>query len=302
MGKNVLTLFVFVLLFGLLAGCVGEQEKQARKEGTGFGEDLPLGYGEKEKAPDTGKECVLEAEIQEDTNIPEDYPFDKFYYSYFYTCDSVSDCGEFEKEIEKTGLEGVVSCKEFEYRGMDAFDWLPGHPFSCEDSQDCVEKYFNKIDLNEEETKISERLKKVTRCNNGKCEVLGGTFFFILSMQPGISGSFKKEESKGYWQSAAIPFSITEFNVSGETAKISLKNTVNDEIELTEITLGGLGKISNPLIFSALEEKIVTVNGIEECIEGETFMLDVSITYNNKDTGMTGKKQTGVKPLVGTCS
>ncbi|MGB9635567.1 MAG: class III signal peptide-containing protein [Candidatus Micrarchaeia archaeon] len=122
----------------------------------------------------------------------------------------------------------------------------------------------------------------------------------LLGWFPGVSSDTRESQSRTYWSSAQ-PFSITEYKVNGTTVQLTLLNTKSKKMTLTNVSFDGTDLGVPSTTFSGGEEKTVTGTLATSCgSPGNLFEYDVVLTYDVG--GLTGVKQTGVKPLIGKCS
>ena len=122
----------------------------------------------------------------------------------------------------------------------------------------------------------------------------------VMGWFPGVAFGITEQQSRAYWQSAA-PMSITQYNIDGTNADLIVRNQTVDEIGVTDITLDGVSVGSaTDLNIVAGSQGTYTGTGVT-CTTGEAYSYDIVITYDVVD-GLTGAKQTGSKPLIGTCS
>lgn len=123
----------------------------------------------------------------------------------------------------------------------------------------------------------------------------------VMGWFPGLGTGITEQQSKAYWKSAA-PLAITDWKLTSTAteATFALQNMTTDKISLTEITVDGtaVGVTSTDIAAGAT----VTIQGSTgiACSTGSAYQYDVVIGYDVVG-GISGKTQTGAKPIVGTC-
>ncbi len=131
----------------------------------------------------------------------------------------------------------------------------------------------------------------------------------LLGWFPQVGGPGRERESESYWKTAT-PFSITAFKVMNGTALLVLANRGSDSLNVTEMqfvdSVGNVNNLSTGYhVFSAGEENAIYVSSFTSgnpCVytaSGKAFEVQVNILYNFMNYSM---RQTGARPLVGTCS
>lgn len=122
----------------------------------------------------------------------------------------------------------------------------------------------------------------------------------LLGFFPGMAGDAKETQSNSYW-SGAQPFSITNVRASGTAVSMTLENRLSERLNLTSITLAGTDISVTATNFGGGEAKTVTGTLGTTCgTSGTQYQYDVVVNY--AQGAISGKKQTGQKPLVGKCA
>ena len=122
----------------------------------------------------------------------------------------------------------------------------------------------------------------------------------IMGWFPGISSVVTEEQSRAYW-GAVSPLAIVDYAINGTTATIVLENRGTDRLQLTDIKFDGTSLGITTVNFTAGSKGTAT-GTVANCPAGTTFSYDVTLVYNNLDTGVTGKTFTGTTKLVGQCT
>ena len=131
---------------------------------------------------------------------------------------------------------------------------------------------------------------------------------FILVVT-GIMGWFPKfgtgpteQQSRVYWQSAA-PLAIKDWKVTSTAtdATFSVQNMTTNKIIVTEITIDNMsiGMMDTNIAAGDLNRSITGSTGVA-CNNGSKYQFDATISYE-VISGISGKTQTGLKPIVGIC-
>ncbi len=124
----------------------------------------------------------------------------------------------------------------------------------------------------------------------------------VMGWFPGLGTGITESQSKAYWKSAS-PIAITDWKITGTAAdaEFSLQNLTTDKIAVTEITFDGtaIGLADANLAAGDTNGSVKGATGIA-CSSGSSYQYDVAISYDVVG-GISGKTETGQKPLVGTC-
>lgn len=123
----------------------------------------------------------------------------------------------------------------------------------------------------------------------------------LLGAFPSVGGDARMSETRQYWSSQA-PFSILDYNQYGASMSLTLKNTGNDLLAITNLTIGNVtGNYPLGLMFSPGAQKTVTLTNFRNCSAGDYdyIQYNVVITYNTTYLSTT---QIGNKPLIGPCN
>ena len=125
----------------------------------------------------------------------------------------------------------------------------------------------------------------------------------VMGWFPGLGTGITESQSKAYWKSAS-PIAITDWKITGTAADatFSLQNLTTDKITVTEMTMDGsaIGLMDVNLAAGDTNGSVSGTPGIA-CSSGSSYQYNVAISYDVVG-GISGKTQTGQKPLVGTCS
>ncbi|MFA6329358.1 MAG: hypothetical protein WCX64_01580 [Candidatus Micrarchaeia archaeon] len=132
----------------------------------------------------------------------------------------------------------------------------------------------------------------------------------LLGWFPQVGGPSREKESQSYWKTAT-PFSITTVQLGNGTALLMVANRGSDKLNITEIQFDdGSGNVRNLStgyqLLTAGEEKAIYITGFTNgnpCVytaTGKMFEItQVNILYNFMTYSM---RQTGARPLIGTCA
>ncbi len=108
-------------------------------------------------------------------------------------------------------------------------------------------------------------------------------------------------QSKNYWGSAS-PFSIKTFKASGTELDLELVNNDLDKLTVTDISVDGASVFSTSTGFTSGQDQVLATTLASACgSAGSPYTYNnVVITYTKGS--VTGLKEVGAKPLVGSCS
>jgi hypothetical protein len=124
---------------------------------------------------------------------------------------------------------------------------------------------------------------------------------FLVGGFSGIGTGTLETASKNYWAGAS-PFAIETVKVTGTSMELQMQNNDLEKLTLTGIDIAGTNVFNGSTAFTSGESAVVTATLGTSCgASGDPFTYeDVIITYT-KGT-ITGLKEVGAKPLVGSCS
>jgi archaellum component FlaF (FlaF/FlaG flagellin family) len=123
----------------------------------------------------------------------------------------------------------------------------------------------------------------------------------ILGGFPGIGRGTNTKASAAYWQSST-PIGITSYDISDTAGSNSFRlvNNAPTTINVSAISLDGTSIGMTPVSILPGQTKTAAFTAFT-CTAGETYELDVEITYDNPDTGEVSLKFSGDIELVGEC-
>ncbi|PIU21909.1 MAG: hypothetical protein COT14_03975 [Candidatus Diapherotrites archaeon CG08_land_8_20_14_0_20_30_16] len=121
----------------------------------------------------------------------------------------------------------------------------------------------------------------------------------VMGWFPGMSAGINETQSKAYW-GATSPISLSDWKLASTGATFTLKNMGADKLTVTEINVNNIDlNLTDVVLTAGATSPTANAAGFT-CTAGQSFSYDVVITYD-VDGGLTGKKLTGSKPIVGTC-
>ena len=124
----------------------------------------------------------------------------------------------------------------------------------------------------------------------------------VMGWFPGLGTGITQSQSQAYWKSAS-PIAINDWKITSTAtdAEFSLQNLTTDKISVTEITLDGvgIGLVDVNLAAGDTNGSVSGATGIA-CSSGSSYQYEVAINYDVVG-GISGKTETGQKPLVGSC-
>jgi len=108
-------------------------------------------------------------------------------------------------------------------------------------------------------------------------------------------------QSMQAWGTAA-PLAITSWKQTGTTLSLEVQNNDVDQLMLTDVTMDGASVFTGNTTFTSGEKKLVTATAATTCgAAGVSFSHEnVVLTYNKG--AISGKTETGIRPIVGKCS
>ncbi|MDD5340022.1 MAG: class III signal peptide-containing protein [Candidatus ainarchaeum sp.] len=125
---------------------------------------------------------------------------------------------------------------------------------------------------------------------------------YLVGGFAGMGVGTMETQSMQAWGTAA-PLAMTSWKQSGTSLQLEIQNNDVDTLVLTAVSMDGasVGLAANTT-FTSGEKKVITVTTATTCgAAGTAFTHEnVVLTYNKGQ--ITGKTQTGVRPIVGKCS
>jgi hypothetical protein len=123
----------------------------------------------------------------------------------------------------------------------------------------------------------------------------------VMGWFPGLSTGITESQSKAYWLGAS-PLAVTDWQITSTAtdATFSMRNMTTDVIQVTEITVDGTAIIATDVNIAAGSTTNVTGTTGKACASGSAYQYNMAISYDVIN-GISGKTQTGQKPLVATC-
>ena len=124
---------------------------------------------------------------------------------------------------------------------------------------------------------------------------------YLVGGFAGMGVGTMETQSQQAWGTAA-PLAITSWKQNGTSLSLEMQNNDVDTLTLTDITMDGASVFANTTVFTSGEKKVVTATAATACgAAGSAFShQNVVLTYNKGS--ISGKTQTGVRPIVGKCS
>lgn len=121
----------------------------------------------------------------------------------------------------------------------------------------------------------------------------------LMGWFPALGAGITEKQSKAYWKSTE-PLAITDWDVDDTNISLVIMNMTTDKIEIEDITVAGTDLNPSDKNIEGGDSKIFSDTDVS-CTTGELYSYDVIITYS-VEKGLQNEKQTGKKPIVGTCS
>lgn len=124
---------------------------------------------------------------------------------------------------------------------------------------------------------------------------------YLVGGFAGMGVGTMETQSQQAWATAA-PFAINSWKQTGTSLELEIQNNDVDTLVLTAIAMDGGSVFATNTTFTSGEKKVVTATVATACgAAGSAFShQNVVLTYNKG--GISGKSQTGTRPIVGKCS
>ena len=124
---------------------------------------------------------------------------------------------------------------------------------------------------------------------------------YLVGGFAGMGAGTMETQSQQAWGTAA-PLAITSWRQSGTTLNLEIQNNDVDALVLTDVTMDGASVFATNTTFSSGEKKVITATTAATCgSAGAAFShQNVILTYDKGS--ISGKTETGVRPIVGKCS
>ncbi|MFH0738187.1 MAG: class III signal peptide-containing protein [Candidatus Micrarchaeota archaeon] len=126
---------------------------------------------------------------------------------------------------------------------------------------------------------------------------------YLIGGFAGMGVGTMETQSMQAWGTAA-PLSITSWKQTASSLELEIQNNDVDQLTLTAISMDGASvpMSTNTTVFTSGEKKLITVTTATTCgAPGSSFShSNVILTYDKGS--ITGKTETGIRPIVGKCS
>lgn len=124
---------------------------------------------------------------------------------------------------------------------------------------------------------------------------------YLVGGFAGMGVGTMETQSMQAWGTAA-PFAITSWKQSGTSLDLEIQNNDVDTLILTDIRMDGASVFANTTTFASGSKQIITATTATACGSAGTSFShqNVILTYNKGS--ITGKTETGIRPIVGKCS
>ena len=121
----------------------------------------------------------------------------------------------------------------------------------------------------------------------------------VMGWFPGMGTGITEQQSRAYWKSAS-PLAITDWHITSSNGTFTLQNMTTDTIQLNDLTVAGTALGLADVNIAAGTTYTTAADSDITCTSGKSYSYSVSISYDIIG-GISGKTQTGAKPIVGTC-
>lgn len=130
--------------------------------------------------------------------------------------------------------------------------------------------------------------------------IIALVIFAFMGWIPGFAGSLKERQVKLYWASQ-YPIQIRDYKYSSDgNLSLWVQNTADYKITITGLNTSVNSSTGNFPVLGG-ESKVISFSILPGCTTGSQYELSgVTFTYD-VDGGLQNQKETGDRPLVGTC-
>ncbi len=123
---------------------------------------------------------------------------------------------------------------------------------------------------------------------------------YLVGGFAGMGAGTMQTQSMQAWGTAA-PLAITSWQQHTTALQLQVQNNDVNQLTLTGISMDGASVYSTNTTFASGQSQVVTVTVAAACTSGSPFThQNVIITYNKG--GIAGETETGIRPIIGTCS
>ena len=128
----------------------------------------------------------------------------------------------------------------------------------------------------------------------------------VLGQIPSIGGASRARSSIAFWQSSEI--SIVAYSIADDGNDddliMKIRNNRKDTITLTEIQFDGVSIGTDSIVIAPGETESIINNGVGNICNnaGDSFTLDINITYTDDETGQSFSFLGSGSKLEGTCA
>ena len=122
---------------------------------------------------------------------------------------------------------------------------------------------------------------------------------YLVGGFAGMGAGTMQTQSMQAWGTAA-PFAITSWQQSGTTLQLQMQNNDVSQLTLTGISMDGASVYSTNTTFASGQSQVVTVTAAA-CTTGSPFTHQTVILTYSKGS-IAGETETGIRPIIGTCS
>jgi len=124
---------------------------------------------------------------------------------------------------------------------------------------------------------------------------------YLVGGFAGMGVGTMETQSMQAWGTAA-PLAITSWKQTGTTMQLEIQNNDVDQLTLTGISMDGGSVFSGNTTFASGAKMVITATTATTCgATGASFSHDNVVLSYNKGS-ITGKTETGIRPIVGKCS
>jgi len=126
---------------------------------------------------------------------------------------------------------------------------------------------------------------------------------YLVGGFAGMGAGTMETQSMQAWGTAA-PLAITSWKQTGTTLDLEIQNNDVDALILTGISMDGAAVTTTPAnaTFASGEKKVIVATTAAACGAAGASFSHQNVILSYDKGAITGKTETGVRPIVGKCS
>lgn len=124
---------------------------------------------------------------------------------------------------------------------------------------------------------------------------------YLVGGFAGMGVGTMETQSMQAWGTAA-PLAVTSWRQSGTSLQLEIQNNDVDTLSLTGISMDGASVYSTNTSFASGEKKVITATTATTCGAAGASFSHSNVIFTYDKGSITGKTETGIRPIVGKCS